>query len=236
MLIDWVLEDQKVELSPDDIWRCLGPAGGARAGLEAEVAEAALEAARLSAPRAAARSLGVVDKARAAVRFEGGVEITGRMLPHLFEGAQGGVFLLATAGPGIEGRVTELFGEGDAVRAIVLDAAGSAAAMSVFSELVERVNTALHGAGLRAGPCARPGTDAWPIEGQRALFSALPAVRTGVELLDSLLMRPQKSQSGVVPFGRELRVVHDPGASPCRSCTARRCPMRVEQYAGPVGR
>jgi hypothetical protein len=154
------------------------------------------------------------------------------MLPHIFDGATGGVFLLATAGPGTEQRTVELLANDDPVQAFIMDAAGSAAAMNLFGQVVQLLMETLHGAGLRAGPCVKPGTDAWSIEGQRAVFNAIPGPHAGVRLLDSLLMSPQKSQSGLIPFGESLRVVHSPGASPCRTCSAPRCPMRVEAYSG----
>lgn len=232
MLIDWVITDLTVRLTPEEVWRCLGPAGSAKESLAGDVADATAEASALCAPVAAARSLPVTGVGRGKVTFGAGLEATGRMLPHIFDGATGGVFLLATAGPGTERRTGELFELGDPVRAIIMDAAGSAAAMNIFSQLVERVVEALRAAGLRAGPCAKPGTDAWSIEGQRAVFKAVPAEMAGVRLLDSLLMSPQKSQSGLIPFGESLRVVYDPGASPCRTCSAPRCPMRVEAHTG----
>ena len=232
MLIDWVLTDLTVRLTPEEVWRCLGPSGSAKDSLAGEVSDVAAEASGLCAPSAVARSLQITGIRRGTVAFEARIEATGRMLPHIFDGAAGGVFLVATAGGEIERRTGALFAQGDPVRAIIMDAAGSAAAMNVFSQLVERVVGSLRAAGLKVGPCAKPGTDAWDIEGQRAVFKAVPADMAGVRLLDSLLMSPQKSQSGLVPFGETLRVVFDPGASPCRVCSASRCPMRVEAYAG----
>jgi hypothetical protein len=234
MLIDWVITDLTVRLTPEEVWRCLGPAGNAKDSLSDDVADAAAEASALCAPVAAARSLQVTGTGRGKVAFESGIEANGRMLPHIFDGASGGVFLLATVGPEIEGRTGELFTSDDPVRAVIMDAAGSAAAMNLFSQLVQRVVEELHTAGLKAGPCVKPGTDAWNIEGQRSLFRAIPAEMTRVRLLDSLLMSPQKSQSGLVPFGESLRVVHNPGASPCRTCSAGRCPMRVEAFSGRI--
>jgi hypothetical protein len=235
MPLNLLITDLSIRLSAEEVWRCLGPAGTARGALTAEVEAAADEASHISAPRAAASSFAVASRKAGRVTFETGIEIQGRLLPHLFDGAEGGVFLLATAGPSIGRRVAELFNEGEPVRAFVMDAAGSAAAMSVFSLLVERVAAELQAGGMKVGPCVKPGTDSWSMEGQRALFRALPANEVGVRLLESLLMDPQKSQSGLVPYGRDLRILNDPNASPCRSCTAARCPMRLELFSGQAG-
>ena len=73
------------------------------------------------------------------------------------------------------------------------------------------------------------------MEGQRSMFDVLRAGDIGVTLLDSMMMSPQKSQSQMIPFGRELHLVNDPDSAPCRTCRAQRCPMRIEAYAGPLG-
>ncbi|MBI4220131.1 MAG: hypothetical protein HY682_08325 [Chloroflexi bacterium] len=218
----------------DDVWRCLGPAGGAREKLGEAVAWATSEATTLASPRAVATTLPVVDSGRGKVRFEGGPPISGRLVSHLFDGATGGAFAVATAGPEIERRVASLFENGDSFEAFVLDAAGSAMAMAVFSAVAARIGEELEGQSQRVGPCLKPGTDFWSLEGQRAIFDVVPASTIGVSLLDSLLMTPQKTQSGVIPFGPNLRVVNDPQVSPCRTCSAQRCPMRVEAFQGPT--
>ncbi len=224
--------DAPAEMAPDDVWRCLGPAGGAKGGLAEEVEDAAREAMRLGSPRVCARSLGVVEAARRRVLFEDGVATEGRMLPHLFEGARGGVFLLATAGPALERRVAELFAEGSEVEAFVLDAAASAVAMGAYAFAIDRAAELLHVGGYLTGPCLVPGSDYWPLEGQRAVFEVLPAAELGVELSVSMLMVPQKSLSALIPYGEELRIPDDPRAAPCRRCRAVRCPLRSEEFVG----
>ena len=67
------------------------------------------------------------------------------------------------------------------------------------------------------------------------MFDVLPAHEIGVSLLESLMMSPQKSQSQIIPFGRELKLVNDPSSAPCQTCRAQRCPMRIQEYAGPLG-
>lgn len=219
-----------VELAADEVWRCLGPAGRAREPLADEVAHAVAEATRIGSPRAATRTLQMVQVGRGRVAFEDGIAIEGSLLPHLFEGADGAVFLLATAGPEIGQRVTELFAADRAVEAFVLDAAGSAVAMNAGTRMVAALADGLSGAGYRVGRCLVPGNEYWSLEGQRAIFQAVAADEIGVRLLGSLLMDPQKSQSSIIPFGRELRVLDDPSEAPCRRCKAVRCPMRLEEY------
>ncbi|MBI2964669.1 MAG: hypothetical protein HYY34_00535 [Chloroflexi bacterium] len=229
-----VHRDIAAGITVDDVWRCLGPGERSRAALAREVETATAEAVRLATPAAVSTSLGLVGARRGSARFDNDTVLEGRMLPHLLEGAEGAVFLIATAGQGIEARVAELFAAADTLEAFVLDAAGSATAMAVFSDVAARIAGELAAAGQRIGPCLKPGTDAWTIEGQRPIFGVLPAAEIGVRLLDSLLMYPQKTQSGIIPYGRDLRIVDDPDSSPCARCSAARCPMRREDYAGPL--
>jgi hypothetical protein len=221
-------------LCGDDVWRCLGPGGASRAALSDEVDSALADTVRLAAPAALSARLPLTGTGKGVATFPGNTRLEGRLLPHLLEGAEGAVFLIATAGPAIEARVSELFAADDPIAAFVLDAAGSATAMAVFSRVAASITEAIAATGCRTGPCIKPGTDGWAIEGQRQIFGVLPASQIGVTLLDSLLMYPQKTQSGVIPYGRELRVQADPASSPCAHCSAARCPMRMAAYVGPL--
>ena len=113
-----------VALDPEEVWRCLGPAGEAREGLNPDVLQATEFAAKASTPRGISRVLNVESAARGKVHFESGFVATGKWLPHLFEGAEGAVFLIATAGPGVETEVTRMMDRGDHIEGVVLDAGG----------------------------------------------------------------------------------------------------------------
>ena len=229
------VHDLEVELDPEEVWRCLGPAGDARESLNPDVLQATEFAASASNPRGISRVLNVESAARGKVHFESGFIAEGKRLPHIFEGAEGAVFLIATAGPGVEDEVTRLFADGDDIEGVVLDAGGSAVAMNAAEQIQAQLMWELEQAGYKVGPPVTPGTEPWDIEGQTMLFDVLSGDESGVTLLDSLLMTPQKTQSRMIPFGRNLRLVNDPNEAPCRTCRASRCPMRIEEYAGALG-
>lgn len=224
--------DIQVAITADEVWRCLGAGQRSRGSLEMEVKASAAEATRLCSPAAVSLAIKSTGAGKGTVTFGGGTRIQGRLLPHLLEGAEGAVFLIVTAGAGIERRVQEMFAADDDLTAFVLDAAGSAAAMAAFAFVASRIGAELATAGQRIGPCLKPGTDAWSIEGQRDIFALLPAAEIGVTLQDSLLMTPQKTQSGIIAFGRSLKITDDPHTAPCVRCSAGRCPMRIEPYGG----
>ena len=107
--------------------------------------------------------------------------------------------------------------------------------MNATEQMQAQLAWELEEAGFKVGPPIAPGTEPWDIEGQTMMFDVLAGDEIGVTLLDSLLMWPQKTQSKMIPFGRNLRLVNDPNEAPCRTCRASRCPMRIEEYAGMLG-
>jgi hypothetical protein len=116
------VHDLAVELDPEEVWRCLGPAGNARNGLESDVLEATEFAASKSQPRGISRVLNVDSAGRGKINFESGYVAEGKLLPHLFQGAEGAIFLIATAGSGVETEVAAMMERGDHIEGIVLDA------------------------------------------------------------------------------------------------------------------
>ena len=136
---------------------------------------------------------------------------------------------LVTAGGGIEQRVTELLGEGDGTRALLLDAAGSAAAEEAARRLGRRaVGAAAVGAGATGSadvPCRiSPGYGRWPLSAQEALFAILPHEELGITLGSSMMMSPRKSVSFALWLG--ARDVPGSGFSGCDVCTLSTCRYR----------
>jgi hypothetical protein len=224
-----------VELDPEEIWRCLGPSGDARESLNDDVLNATDFAAKVSVPQGISRVLNVESARRGKVHFEHDHVAEGKRLPHMFDGAEGAVFLIATAGPGVESEVSRLMDAGDHVEGIVLDAGGSAVAINAAEQMQAQLMWELEEAGYKVGPPVTPGTEPWDLDGQVTMFDALDADEIGVELSESRLMTPQKTQSKLIPFGRNLKLVNNPDEAPCRTCRAARCPMRIEEYVGILG-
>ena len=145
---------------------------------------------------------------------------------------------LVTIGFDLERRVTELIAQGETTRALLLDAAGSAAAEEAADDLERRIHggawRADRGHARRTARRVSPGYGTWPITAQRALFDLLPHGEIQVELLPSCLMTPRKSVSFAIWIGeREAR-----GAGPgdaagsegqvarCALCDMPTCPYR----------
>jgi hypothetical protein len=149
------------------------------------------------------------------------------------ESADGLVIGLVTAGSGIERRVTELLGEGDHSRALLLDAAGSAA----VEEAARRLSVLAVGGGTRRTrgtidvSCRiSPGYGAWPLASQKALFALLPHEELGVSLSSSMMMSPRKSVSFALLIG--ARGLPLSGLSGCKACGLATCRMRRSEAPG----
>ena len=140
---------------------------------------------------------------------------------------------VVTVGGAIEARASELLEAGEATRALLVDAAGSAAA----EEAADRLGAVIAGdATAPVGPpeaavsapsvsCRiSPGYGVWPLTAQRQLFSRLPALQVGVELQPSLLMVPRKSISFAMWLGADARPVA--GLSGCVRCDLEHCRYR----------
>lgn len=153
------------------------------------------------------------------------------------------VIALVTAGEGIERRATELMTAGDSVAALLMDAAGSAAA----EEAADRLGAIIAGcredgdceeqAGGRpsALPCrVSPGYGQWALSAQTRLFERLPHRELGVRLLPSLLMTPRKSISFAMWLGSDARPITGP--SGCANCRLASCRYRREPGPGGLRR
>jgi hypothetical protein len=137
--------------------------------------------------------------------------------------AAGLVLGLCTAGAAIEERAGALAAT-DPTRALLLDAAGSAAA----EEAADRLGALAVGAGSEASgtiSCrVSPGYARWPLSAQQHLFELLPHEAIGVRLLPTFLMVPRKSISFAMWLGADARPLA--GLSGCARCSLTTCRYR----------
>jgi hypothetical protein len=229
------MADISVDLAESDVWSCLGSPGRVVPGLAGEVSRSIALSEELCVPRGLYARLEVAEIARKSVSLAGGPTLECAFISHLFEGASEPVFLVVTVGEALETKVSDLFAAGESVDAVVLDAVGSGSIMGAFSHALTRVWQETTDRGWVTGTCLRPGQSYWDITGQQDVFHVVPGEQIGVSLLDSSFMRPQKSQSAVVPIGPEMKVHGDPKESYCRYCQATRCPMRQEPQVSLAG-
>ena len=205
-----------------------GVSGPAAAGVRADIERLRRRALEIVAPRVVLRLVAVEGIADGLVHLAGGQHFTSKKLGTLLAGAESLAVMVGTIGEALEEEVSRLFAASDYMDALALDAIGSVAveeACQHVRSLVCRRYAAP--AGLQVGPSLSPGYQYWDIRDQRVVFALVPAGDVGVSLTDSCLMVPRKSESAIVPLGRNLRVTAGEDEPPCRFCDRQNCPART---------
>lgn len=141
-----------------------------------------------------------------------------------FRGAEKIAFGVCTIGPRLPARIAERTRRGEPLRALVLDAIGSAAVEAATDVVNAAICEAVAQKQLFTNRRISPGYPSWPIEGQKEIFALLPSELTGVTLTRSYFMEPRKSVSFAVSVGREIR--HSKYVSICAYCSLRNCRFR----------
>lgn len=216
-----------IDLKDDDIWRYMHT----RRPLESlaeEVAWARERVRELEEAKVAQRRFAVERLEPYGVVLEGDIKLESAALLDYFQGAEVALLMAVTIGPRLEEEVNRLFAQDQAVKALVLDAAGSAFLRRAGEHVHREAFLEAWEEGMTTGPCLSPGGAFWDLTGQRTIFQALPLDRIGVQLLESCFMRPRKSNTRVLPMGRHLKVKFHPDDSHCKLCKARYCLARRE--------
>jgi hypothetical protein len=116
--------------------------------------------------------------------------------------------------------------------AAVVDAVGSVGAESLVEHFHRQTEARLrregHGVTLRFSP----GYCDWPLGEQVKLFELVEAQTVGVKLLESCLMQPGKSVSGVFGITKKASAQPLPPHNPCLSCPQAHCKARRKAKHG----
>lgn len=169
-----------------------------------------------------------IDDFRSVYRGDGNNDLESP-LAEIFPQAERLALFAATLGEALSVEIDRRFERGDLAEAVLLDAAASAAAERLV-ELLELRYAAT--AAARSQPAVlaySPGYCGWHVSGQRALFSDLDPVETGIVLNDSCLMHPLKSVSGVLVAGRPEIHDFDDNFPCCSLCSTRECRQRIDR-------
>lgn len=146
-----------------------------------------------------------------------------------FRGAERIAFSVTTIGRGIEDRVAELSARGETLRALILDAIGSACAEAVTDVVNAEICKRFGQEGVYTNRRISPGYRGWPIEAQAEIFGLLPSRLSGVTLRPTFFMDPRKSVSAAVSIGSG--VPHSKYVAICGYCDLRGCAFRRQASA-----
>jgi hypothetical protein len=145
------------------------------------------------------------------LRLAGGTVLSCQAFDRLLEGASEVVAFLLTLGAGFDQAVVDLIEKtSEPLEALFLETAGRLAIERLTRRLAAEIGTELAGEGLvlgtrlgpgyiyRAGGARAEARVMWPLEQQRELFGLFGAAALPVELMDSAVMRPKMSRSGLI--------------------------------------
>lgn len=141
-----------------------------------------------------------------------------------FRGAERIVFSIVTIGRRLEDRVAELAAGGEPLRAMILDAIGSASVEAVADVVNAEICREIGQQGVYTNRRISPGYGRWPLQGQTEIFALLPTRISGVVLKPTGFMHPRKSISAGVSVGRGIP--HSKYVSICGYCGRRDCAYR----------
>ena len=184
------------------------------------------ESAKLASPWATYTVLPVIEIGRRTLRLRsagGETEFQGA-IGEFLDASQQVIVFVATGGPALERRASELLKENEPLAAMILNAVGAeraeAAEMAVINKLREQVGPA----GYALTMPYSPGYCGMKLTEQRKLFAIFSEENIRVQLTEACLMQPIKSVSGLVGIGPADKII-DKG-SPCERCELRNCAMR----------
>jgi hypothetical protein len=159
------------------------------------------------------------------VSIHGGITFMSQKLSSALDGSDEIVCFVATIGTIIEEEINGLIAQNRLSEAYVLDAMGSVAVEDMVEQFHQCRRAPFFSEDKSVTLRFSPGYCDWPVTEQKKLFSLFDSEPPGIELLDSCLMQPRKSVSGV--FG----LVHCSSSffqpyNPCRHCKKTDCLAR----------
>lgn len=163
-----------------------------------KMAEAAAAAAHtLVTPVAHYRRARIAGCTAEALRLETGTVFhSGRFAASLAGCAEVVAFVL-TLGPGLDDEVAALTGRDDPVGALFLETAGWLAIEGATKQLAVHLWAGAGAEGLRLSRRLAPGYADWPLAEQAPFFALFAGIDLPVRLLESSVMVPKKSRSGL---------------------------------------
>jgi len=141
-----------------------------------------------------------------------------------------------TVGEKVTEQTDELFQANDFALGSMLDSVASAGT----DKAADRVENAYFDLLSEQGRITRskgvlrfsPGYCGWHMSGQKKLFEFLRPEDIGITLLESYLMKPLKSISGVLVAGDKEMFLFDDSYPFCSVCKSRSCQERIKQMFG----
>jgi hypothetical protein len=152
---------------------------------------------RLIAPAAVCKTLSVLGREDAVVRFQDtGFQVRSGDVAALLDECSSATLMAATIGPALSAAMDGLMAEKRMTEAMVMDAFGSEAVEGVVNTLCTRLRESER----ESVPTRRfsPGYGDWDLSAQRAVLEELGAAEIGIGVGDSSILIPEKSVTAIM--------------------------------------
>lgn len=160
------------------------------------------------------------------VSIQGGTTFRSPKLSRTLRDSHEIICFVATVGSRIEDEIVGLMAANCLSEAYVLDAMASIAVENMVEQFHERKKAKFVTESKSTTLRFSPGYCDWPVTDQKKLFGLFDSEYTGVELLDSCLMLPRKSISGLFGISHTEPPQNSPPYNPCLDCKKTDCIAR----------
>lgn len=129
---------------------------------------------------------------------------------------------ICTAGEEVGKRSRKAMHERDLLRGYILDVLGSEIAEAAADLMQSELEKSAVESGIKITNRYSPGYCGWNVSEQHKLFSLIPYNYCGIRLTESALMNPEKSVSGIIGLGSNVK------SNPytCKMCDMKDCIYR----------
>lgn len=160
-----------------------------------------------------------VNQKDSSVHIASTVMYPGSIILQQLKGSTGVLVFACTAGEAITDEARRCNARGDTLKAYLYDVMGSVSVEKAADLLENEAKKELNAMGLGITRRLSPGYCGWDVAEQGKLFGLLPEGFCGIRLTGSSLMRPLKSVSGIIGFGKNVQRT----PRPCRHCYDTSC-------------
>lgn len=129
---------------------------------------------------------------------------------------------LCTAGPGPGQKSRKFMNERDLLTGYIYDVIGSEIVEAAADLMQNELERSAEMEGLKITNRYSPGYCGWNVEEQHKLFTFFPDNFCGINLTPSALMDPEKSVSGIIGIGKNVKM----NPYTCRMCEMKDCIYR----------
>ncbi|MGD0340256.1 MAG: vitamin B12 dependent-methionine synthase activation domain-containing protein [Bacteroidales bacterium] len=139
--------------------------------------------------------------------------------------SESAALFLCTAGVEIGRMSRQAMKDGDLLGGYIYDVVGSEIVEAAADLMQADLERAMASSGRRITNRFSPGYCGWDVSEQHKLFQLIPGTYCGIRLTDSALMDPEKSVSGMIGIGKNVR--HLPYT--CSICDMKDCIYRKQR-------